>query len=359
MVTKPEKADLDNYGVERTREDEPGAIDKYRDKWPWFDHVMRMQERYGEQGGNQFAAGITYFSVLSLFPLLMLTFSIVAMVLAGNQELMDSVIEKVTDSAGGQMGDLLSTVIEDAVAQRASVFSIGLLLALWTGLTWISHLRMGASAMWRVSGLADNFVVGKLKDLIALIGLLVSFIAAFAITTIGNSGLTTRLIEMVGLQDFPGIRWLTFAVALIIGVIANWFVFAWLIGMLPRTKTHRKSVAKAAIIGAIAFEIFKQFATMFFSNALNNPAAATFGPIIGVMVLMYFIWRILLYCSAWAATTPESMANQTPDAPAAAIIRVRQEVRAGSTDAGRAGLLGAGAAVGVLVGGAVSSLFRR
>lgn len=359
MVTKPEKADLDNYGVERAREDEPGAIDKFRAKWPWFDHVMRMQERYGEQGGNQYAAGITYFSVLSLFPLLMLTFSIVAMVLAGNQQLMDDVIAKITDSAGGEMGNTLTTVIEDAVAQRASVFSIGLLLALWTGLTWISHLRMGASAMWRVSGLADNFLGGKIKDLIALLGLLISLIVAFAITTIGNSGLTTRLIEMVGLGEVPGIRYLTFAVALVVGVIANWFVFAWLIGMLPRTKTHRPSVFRAAIIGAVAFEIFKQFATMFFSNALSNPAAATFGPIIGVMVLMYFIWRILLYCSAWAATTPESMAAQTPDAPAAAIIRVRQEVRTGSSDAGRAGLMGAGAAAGIVVGGLVTSLFRR
>ncbi|MBC2682153.1 inner membrane protein YhjD [Corynebacterium sp. 4HC-13] len=359
MVTKPEKAGLDNYGVERARKDEPGAIDKFRDKWPWFDHIMRMQERYSEQGGNQYAAGITYFSVLSLFPLLMLTFSTVAMILAGNQGLMDQVIQKITDSAGGEMGDTLTTVIEDAVAQRASVFSIGLLLALWTGLTWISHLRMGASAMWRVSGLANNFFVGKFKDLIALVGLLLSLIVAFAITTVGNSGLTTHLIEMVGLGGVPGIRYLTFVVALVVGVLANWFVFAWLIGMLPRTKTHRPSVFRAAIIGAIAFEIFKQFATMFFSNALSNPAAATFGPIIGVMVLMYFIWRILLYCSAWAATTPEALALQVPDAPAAAIIRVRQEVRTGSSDAARAGLVGTGAAVGVLFGGLVTSLFRR
>lgn len=359
MVTEPNKANLDEYGVERTREDEPGAIDKFRDKWPWFDHIMRMQQRYGEEGGNQFAAGITYFSVLSIFPLLMLTFSIIAMVLAGNQELMDQVINKVTDSAGGEMGKTLTTVINDAVEQRKSVFSIGLLLALWTGLGWVGHLRIGASAMWKVNGLADNFLMGKIKDFIVLIGLLVALIVAFAITAIGNSGLTTKLIEMVGLENVPGIRWLTFGIALVIGVIANWLVFAWMIGALPRAKTHRKSVAKAAIIGAVIFEIFKQFATMFFSNALSSPAAATFGPIIGLMVTMYLIWRILLYCSAWAATTPEALAELRPEVPPAAVIRVREEVRTGASDAGRAGLVGAGAALGVLVGGAVGSIFRR
>ena len=192
-----------------------------------------------------------------------------------------------------------------------------------------------------------------------LIGLIFALIVAFAITTVGNSGITDRLIEMVGLDGVPGIRFLTFAAALVIGVIANWLVFAWMIGALPRAKTHRKSVAKAAIIGAVLFEVFKQFATLFFSNALSNPAAATFGPIIGIMVTMYLIWRILLYCSAWAATTPESLAELRPEAPPAAIIRVRQEVRTGSSDAGRAGLVGTGAALGVLVGGAVASMFRR
>ena len=125
MATKtdpPKNHRLDDYGVERAREDEPGAIDKYRQKWPWFDHIMRMQERYSEQGGNQYAAGITYFSVLSLFPILMLTFSIVAMVLVGNQELLNKVVDKVSQSGGGQMSETLSTVIHQAVDQRASVF---------------------------------------------------------------------------------------------------------------------------------------------------------------------------------------------------------------------------------------------
>lgn len=358
-TTESDRANVDMYGVERAHNDEPGMIDKYREKWPWIDHLMRMNERYGEQGGNQYAAGITYFSVLSLFPLLMLAFAVLALVLRGNRELMERVLDEIQDSASGQMGDILTTIIEQAVEQAGSVFSIGLVLALWTGLGWMAHLRMGVSSMWKVSGTADNFVIGKLKDLIGLIGLIVSLIVAIAVTVVGNSGLTTTLLGYVGLDHVPGIRWITFGVALLVGVIANYIVFAWMIAYLPRVKTPRKSVFQSAIIGAVGFEIFKQFATMFFSNALSNPAGAAFGPIIGVMVLMYFIWRILLYCSAWAATTPESLANLAPEAPPAAIIRVRQEVRTGSTDAGRAGLLGVGAAAGVLVGGLIGGIFRR
>ncbi|WP_293790736.1 YhjD/YihY/BrkB family envelope integrity protein [uncultured Corynebacterium sp.] len=358
-TTDPDKKNLDSYGVERSRKDEPGPLDKYREKWPWLDHVLRMQDRYSEQGGNQYAAGITYFSVMTIFPLMMLTLAVLAMILAGNEKLLNEVMDKVANMGDGNMGEVLKTIIEQSIEQRNSVFSIGLLLALWTGLGWIAHLRMGVSEMWKVPGQADSFLSGKIKDLIGLIGLLVSLILAFAVTTIGNSGLTSQLLDTVGLADVPGIRYITFAVALVVALIANFLVFFWMILYLPRTKVPRKSAVKAAIIGAVLFEIFKQFATMFFSKALSNPAGAAFGPIIGLMVLMYFVWRILLYCSAWAATTPESLANLRPEAPPAAVIRVRQEVRTGSTDANRAGLLGVGAAAGVVAGGLVSKLFRR
>ena len=112
--------------------------------------------------------------------------------------------------------------------------------------------------MWKVPGQADSFLSGKIKDLIGLIGLLVSLILAFAVTTIGNSGLTSQLLDTVGLADVPGIRYITFAVALVVALIANFLVFFWMILYLPRTKVPRKSAVKAAIIGAVLFEIFKQ-----------------------------------------------------------------------------------------------------
>ncbi|RAV34790.1 YhjD/YihY/BrkB family envelope integrity protein [Corynebacterium heidelbergense] len=358
-TTEPDRDKLDSRGVERTRKDDEGPLEKFRDKWPWFDHVMRMQERYSKAGGNQFAAGITYFSVLSLFPLLMLSFAILALVLANNQDLLNRVLERAAQTGEGQMGDILKTIIKQAVDQAGSVFSIGLLLALWSGLTWMSHLRMGASSMWRVPGVAQNLLRGKIKDLIGLIVLIIALIVAFAVTIAGNSGLTSRLLELVGLDAIPGARFLTFLAALVIGLIANYLVFLWLIVYLPRTRVPRKSAARAAVIGAIAFEIFKQFGSLFFSKALSNPAGAAFGPIIGVMVLMYFVWRIVLYCSAWAATTPEALSEVLPEVPPAAVIRVRQEVRTGSTDTAKAGLMGVGAAIGVLAGGLVTGMFRR
>ena len=94
----------DEYGIERANLDDPGFIDKYRRRWGWFDHLMLMNERYTSIGGNQFAAGITYFSVLSMFPLLMIVFAVAATVLASRPDLLGQINNQLTTSIGGELG---------------------------------------------------------------------------------------------------------------------------------------------------------------------------------------------------------------------------------------------------------------
>ncbi|AKE40665.1 Ribonuclease BN-like family [Corynebacterium kutscheri] len=325
--TRPDSSKTDEYGIERVYADEQGFIDKYRERWSAFDHVMRMNERYTQEGGNQFSAGITYFSVLSLFPLLMLGFAVVATLLAYRPDLLAQIQEAIVTSVEESLADTLNTILDTAISQRNSMYGIGGITALWSGLNWMNNLRFGVSKMWRYPIAADNFFATKIRDLIGLIGMLLAFIIAFGVTAIGSSGLTQRILELLHLDAIPGISLLTYAITLVVGLIANFVFMFWLMKYLPRGKVPIKAAAKAAVIGAVAFEFLKQIGALFFTNALSNPAGATFGPIIGIMVIFYFVWRIVMYCASWAATTEEALAIATLEAPGPAIIRVREEVK--------------------------------
>lgn len=352
-VTRPSRSRTDEYGIERVNKDNPGFVDKLRLEHEWFDHIMRMNERFGKMGGNQYAAGITYFSVLSMFPILMLIFAGMGFALANNPDMLAQVQEKIASAVSGDMGKTINDVLTTAIEQRGTIAGIGALTALWSGLGWMNNLRYGVSQMWKVDPTKESFLKVKLKDLLGLIGLLVAFVVAFGATAVGSSGLTMKLLKRMALDHVPGISIVAFLVALVVGLLANFLVFLWLIKFMPRTKVPMRSAVHAAMIGAVAFEIFKQLASQFFSNGLSNPAGATFGPIIGLMMLLYFIWRILLYCSAWAATTHESLAQASVDVPEPAVIRVRNEVR---KDTATPAALGVGALAGTL---AAALAFRR
>ena len=53
----------------------PGFMDRLRARFVWLDRVMRAQERYQDSKGDFYAAGITYFTIFALFPLLMVGFA--------------------------------------------------------------------------------------------------------------------------------------------------------------------------------------------------------------------------------------------------------------------------------------------
>lgn len=346
-ITRTASENTDEYGIERVHKNEPGFVDKLRDKWSWFDHIMAMQERYASMGGNQYSAGITYFSVLSMFPILMLVFAAAGFVLAARPETLSDIQMHITDSISGDVGSQINEIIDTAIKQRSAIAGIGALTALWSGLNWMDNLRYGVSKIWKLDPGAGNFVVKKLWDLVGLIALLVALIIAFGITAAGSSGVTSMLLEYLKLDHIVGIDAITRVIAITVGLIANYLVFFWLIIFLPRGKVPVKSAAKAAVIGAIGFELIKQLGSVFFSSAVKNPAGATFGPIIGVMVLLYLIWRILLYSSAWAATTKESLELLELPAPEPAIIRVRTQVAQAPSPKVAGSLFGAGAVAGI------------
>ncbi len=355
--TQPDGRYTDEFGIERANADEPGAVDQIRERAEWIDHLMRMQERYSSMGGNQYSAGITYFSVTSIFPILMLVVAAVSVVLANNPEVLEDVQNQISESVDGELGNTINEILVTAIDQRGAVAGLGAITALWSGLGWMNNLRYGVSKMWKVDPThAGNFVVKKLTDLVGLVGLLIALIVAFGITALGASGLTQSLLDLLGLGDIPGIQWLTWGVAVLVGVFANFLVMAWLVFYLPRTKVPKRSGLQAALIGAIGFEVIKQFGSLFFSNALSNPAGATFGPIIGLLVVLYLIWRLLLYVSAWAATTEESMQQVDVPVPEPAVIRVRSEVNQGPNTGA---MLGVGAALGALGAGALALLRRK
>ena len=131
-----------------TEPDKPGILDRFRARYKWFDHVMRAQERYQDSKGDFYAAGITYFTIFALFPLLMVAFSIAGFVLASQPDLLAEVTDKIKSTVSGDLGDQLVELMDSAIKSRTSVGIIGLATAAWAGLGWMANLREALSQMW-------------------------------------------------------------------------------------------------------------------------------------------------------------------------------------------------------------------
>ncbi|NKX90606.1 inner membrane protein YhjD [Nocardia coubleae] len=316
------------------------TVEKQVKSRPWLDHLVRAGGRFQRQRGDYFAAGITYFTVLSLFPLLMVAFSIAGFILAGQPDLLNELQGKVIEKTG-TFGDQINELIDQAIGSRGTVGVLGLLTGLYTGLGWIANLRAALTEQWETQTPDKPWWREKLSDLGALFGLFLALVVSLGLSTVANSGLAAKLLKSVGLDGVPGASVVLSIVSIALGMLASWAVFAWVIARLPREPVSLRSAAKAAAIAAVAFEIFKFVGAIYLRMVLSSPAGATFGSIIGLMVFSYITFRILLFATAWAATSSDNDHTEIAP-PAPVVIQPRVVDKNLSTGAGAAAF-GAGA----------------
>ena len=326
----------------------PSLLERHRARYPWLDHLVRAGERYTQKHGTHYAAAITYFSVLALVPLIMIAFAVVAIVLAGDATLLDQLRTAIAGAVPSGLDPVVQPVIDQAIASRNTVGILGLVGALYTGLSWMYQLREALSEQWDQHAVRPNIVLMYVGDFFATIGLGVALLASFAVTAAG-SGLSGLVLEFLGFSEVGWARVLFAVAGVVVTLVANWLVFLWVLSRLPRDPVTLRSAARAAVLAAVGFVVLQQVGTLYLATVTSSPTGATFGPIIGLLVFANLVSQFILFVAAWAATMRENRVEAIAE-PAPVIVRpavtVTRRPRVGTA----AGLVGAGAVLGAVGG---------
>lgn len=182
---------------------------------------------------------------------------------------------------------------------------IGLLGAAYAGLGWMGHLRDALTAQWEQPHEPEPFVKKYASDALALLGLGIALLVSFAVTAVGTT-FSGQLLELLGLSGVGWARVLAVVISVALSLAASWLVFVWVVTKLPREPVTWRSAFRAALLGAVGFELLKQLGAIYIAGVTNSPTGAVFGPILGLLVFVYLVSRLLLFVTAWAATAPEN-----------------------------------------------------
>ncbi|NYS31468.1 inner membrane protein YhjD [Pantoea sp. WMus005] len=289
------------------------SIDRVSRFATWFQaipavaHFIRALDRFNDRLGSQFGAAITYFSFLSLIPILMVSFAAVGFVLASNPDLLTDIINKIVSSISDPtLATTLKNTVNTAIQQRATVGITGLLLALYSGLNWMGNLREAIRAqsrdVWeRKPDDKEKIWKRYIRDLLSLAGLMLALVITLSLTSVAGSA-QASIVSALGLD---GIDWLRPALTIIatsISVMANYLLFLWIFWILPRHKPRKKALFRGTLLAAIGFEVIKFVMTLTLPKMATSPSGAAFGSVLGLMAFFYFFARLTLFCAAWIAT---------------------------------------------------------
>ncbi len=268
------------------------ALDRLRQRYPWLDHALRAQQRYDRAQGDFYAAGVTYFTIFAMFPLLMVGFAVVGFALASRPDRLAEIDRQVKAAVPGDFGEQIISLMDAAIASRTSVGVIGLATALYVGLLWMQRLRAALSQMWGQQFPPPGFFNTRPSDVLALVG---AFLAS--LLTIGFSALASSALRLTGSVRLG---------SLVVSVLVAWLLFTVMIARLPHDPLPLRQCAAAGLLAAVGVEVFKQVASIYLRVVLHGPAGVTFGPVLGLMVFAYMTARLVLFATAWAAERPVS-----------------------------------------------------
>ncbi|MDT4959025.1 MAG: rane protein [Pseudonocardiales bacterium] len=341
-----------------------------RERRPGLQHIVDAWKLLQDNNGNQYAAAITYFSFLALFPLILLAVAITGFVLHANPAAQQSLFDNITSNVPGELGTTLKTSINTAIKARTSVGIVGLVGVLLTGLGWIGNLRAAIDAVWGRRPSQRNFFLSKLMNLLVLAGLGLGILLSLGLTVVGTS-LTDQLLRAVNLDGVAGVHYLVKILGIALAVAGDMLIFWWLLVRLSDMAVPRKVGLQGALLAAVGFEVLKIVGTFTIAKTTQSPTAGPFAGVLAVLIWIQLVARFLLFCAAWMATCPgcalrpqhaasasdSASAGPVPVEPLPAIMVAPAPPEAAPRLAAGA-LIGAGAA-GALAGAAAVAWANR
>jgi membrane protein len=297
-------------------------VERVRERRPLVDHVVRTVEHYGNVNGSALAAAVTYFAFLSFFPILALSFAVIGFV-SRAYENADEDLETAIDGVlpgiiGNGPGELPLSTFQD---NAPGILSVGILLALYSGLGWLSGMRTALVAVFEEPEREQpSFVVGKLRDLLALLTLGSVLVVSVAVSGIATK-VATPILDFVGLG--AGAEPLLWVFALVLGLAASALLFFAFFRLLATPDVPSRSLWSGALLGAVVFELLKQLSTVLLQGTREQPAVQAFGIALILLVWINYFSRVVVLAAAWAHTSPEAraireartIADQMPEGP--------------------------------------------
>ncbi|WP_314171506.1 YihY/virulence factor BrkB family protein [Streptomyces winkii] len=248
---------------------------------------------------TDWAAALTYYAVLAIFPALLVTVSAVG--LAGSDATRE-LIARVTTVLPAQSGELMAGVLKDMAAQSTAAWLLavfGTAGSLWSASSYLSVFRRALHSM---HGVEDHRPVWRTVPRIVLTALALLALLVSSVFVLVLSGEVARTAGgLLGMDDFAADAWNTTKWPLLLGLAAVLVLLVFRAG-----PAGTRGVRKRAPGGALAVLLWLASSSGF---ALYTSNVGTYhrlyGSLAGIVVFLVWLWMSNLALLAGAQFNAE------------------------------------------------------
>lgn len=283
----------------------------------WIILVRRAAQEFSRDHCSHLAAGISYYALFAIFPLLIFVAGITGLILREaelQQRLVNSILDAVPlDSSEGrsQLQDIVA-----GLGQGSSgiIGLVGLLLTGWSASSLFGAIRRSINIAYNIDA-PRPLVQQKLVDLGMLLALAPFFLASIILSGI-SAFARSALQEVPVISIVAGQPIVWEASALGISTITSFAAFLTLYWVVPATKLGLRDVWPGAVAAAVLFEIAKFGFSFYLANFGNYDAVlGTLGAGVFLLLWVNLSSNIMLFGAQVASEFPRVRAGEFDNAP--------------------------------------------
>ena len=246
--------------------------------------AINVGDRIGKDYVGIMAAGLSYYTFLSLFPLILGIVSILGFLLP--METVRSIVFDLLQSSFPGSTDIIESTITSVINNRGTLGIVSIIGLIIAGTGIFSAISLALNRAW--DRLPRAIWVRKPMEFAMFLG-----IGLMVLLLLGAS----TAISFLGNIDLPGIRIVQMFLGRLISFVLLLGIFFLVYKYIPSKKLRWRDVWIGATLGAVLWQI----ALLVFSFFLSNFASyqLTYGSLASIIILLVWIYIsafILIIC---------------------------------------------------------------
>jgi len=251
-------------------------LDHYQRDHRWLGYPIAVLYKFTDDQGPYLAALLTYYGFLSLFPLLLLLASILGILLQGNSDIQ----QRILDSAISQF-PVIGDELTDPQGLQGNINGviIGAIVALYGALGFAQALQNAQNVAWGVPRhRRPNPIMARLRSVLVIATAGAAVLATSALSVVAASNTDDELFA----------SWVALPVSLI-AVLVNSAIFAVAFNIANAASIRRRHILPGAVTAAVIWQLLQLFGTAYIMGVVN-PSGTTYGVFAIVLGLLAWIY---------------------------------------------------------------------
>jgi membrane protein len=251
----------------------------------WWPVLKRTFREFRADNLTDWAAALTYYSVLAIFPALIVLVSVLGLV---GESATQPLIDNLGSVAPGPAKEIMTSALKNLQGDRGAagvLFVVGLLAALWSASGYVAAFMRASNSIYDIE--EGRPVWKTLPVRVGLTLVLLFLLAITAIAVVLTGGIAQKVGDLIGLGNTAVDVWNISKWPVLLLVVS--FMFALLYWAAPNVKHPGfRWISPGGVLAVVAWLIASGAFALYVSNfgSYNK----TYGALGGVVVFLVWLW---------------------------------------------------------------------